>query len=47
LWSGEVLKPQSKSAVAIDRLNKMILKDKKVQSVMLPLRDGVNVVRKI
>jgi caffeoyl-CoA O-methyltransferase len=47
LWSGEVLNPQSKSAKAIDRLNKMILKDKKVESVMLPLRDGVNVVRKI
>jgi caffeoyl-CoA O-methyltransferase len=47
LWSGEVLKPESKSARAIDRLNKMILKDKKVESVMLPLRDGVNVVRKI
>lgn len=47
LWSGEVLDPQSKSAKAIDRLNKMILKDKKVESVMLPVRDGINIVRKI
>ncbi len=47
LWSGEVLDPQSKSAKAIDRLNKMILKDKKVESVMLPVRDGINIVLKI
>lgn len=47
LWSGEVLSPKSKSALAIDKLNQMILKDKKVESVMLPVRDGVNVVRKI
>lgn len=46
LWGGEVLRPETEKSRAIHRLNKMIRDDKEVDQVMLPLRDGVTVVRK-
>ena len=46
LWSGEVLKPRSDQAKAIAALNQKIAKDKRVEAVLLPLRDGLTVVRK-
>lgn len=45
-WSGEVLNSKSDKARAIDELNKMIRDDNTVEQVMLPVRDGVTVLRK-
>lgn len=45
-WRGEVLDSESDKARAIDRLNKMIRNDDSVEQVMLPVRDGVTVLRK-
>ncbi|WP_445666309.1 O-methyltransferase [Fodinibius sp. AD559] len=45
-WSGEVLDSESDKARAIDELNKMIRNDNFVEQVMLPVRDGVTVLRK-
>lgn len=47
LWSGEVLDPRNEKAQAIDRLNKMIAEDESVEQVMLRVRDGITLVRKI
>ncbi len=46
LWSGEVLKPNNEQAEAIHQLNEMIAKDSRVEQVMLPVRDGITIVRK-
>lgn len=46
LWSGEVLNPQNEKAKAIDRMNKMIAEDERVEQVMLTVRDGLTLVRK-
>lgn len=45
-WSGEVLNPESNKARAIDELNTIIRDDDSVEQVMLPVRDGVTVLRK-
>lgn len=45
LWGGEVLKPENRKAEAIHRLNEMIRDDEEVEQLMLPLRDGVTIVR--
>lgn len=45
LWGGEVLDPQSEKAKAIHQLNEMIRDDSGVRQVMLPVRDGLTVVR--
>ena len=47
LWDGEVVKPDNDIAKAIDALNQKIIQDKRVENVLLPVRDGVNVVRRI
>ncbi|QPJ63883.1 MAG: methyltransferase [Candidatus Nitrohelix vancouverensis] len=46
LWSGRVLKPSDESDHAINDFNKAIVKDKRVDKVMLTLRDGVYLLRK-
>lgn len=46
LWGGEVIHPTDEKSRAIHKLNKMIRDDKEVDQVMVPLRDGVTVVRK-
>lgn len=46
LWEGKVLDPQGVKAKAIDQLNKRIAKDDSVEQVLLPVRDGVTIVRK-
>ncbi|HET6527684.1 MAG TPA: class I SAM-dependent methyltransferase [Balneolaceae bacterium] len=46
LWSGEVLDPQDEKARAIDKLNKTIAEDERVEQVMLTVRDGLTLVRK-
>lgn len=46
LWGGEVIAAASDKAKAIDQLNKMIAGDDSVEQVMLPVRDGLTIVRK-
>jgi caffeoyl-CoA O-methyltransferase len=46
LWNGKVLKPGDAESRAIDALNKRIVKDDRVENVLLAVRDGVQVVRK-
>ena len=49
LWDGKVCMdplPQDKQTVGIARFNDMISADPRVESGILPLRDGLNVIRK-
>ena len=46
LWDGTVLDPEDKKAEAIAAFNKLVAEDKRVEQVLLPVRDGVNVIRK-
>lgn len=47
LWSGNVLDPKEKSDHEIVAFNKMAAADPRVELVMLPVRDGVLVARKL
>lgn len=48
LWYGNVLHPgNDRKALAIDSLNKRIKEDKRVESVLLTIRDGLHVIRKL
>jgi caffeoyl-CoA O-methyltransferase len=46
LWSGRVLNPQKPSDFAVDRFNKHVVADARVEAVMLPVRDGVTLAWK-
>ena len=46
LWSGSVLDPEDTTERAIDEFNKHVYKDKRVEVVMLPIRDGVTLAWK-
>lgn len=50
LWSGKVLDPKElskdKETQAIHAFNEMVMKDDRVENVLLPIRDGLMVVRK-
>lgn len=49
LWSGKVVKPvkeNDKSTIALMEFNKKIQNDSRVENVLLPLRDGVMMIRK-
>jgi len=46
LWSGRVLAPKKKTDRAVVRFNKHVRRNPRVECVMLPLRDGVSLVRK-
>ena len=48
LWSGKVLdqKKIDQSTVIIDSFNQMVNKDQRVEKVILPVRDGLFVIRK-
>ncbi|MGM0545742.1 MAG: O-methyltransferase [Bacteroidota bacterium] len=46
LWGGEVLDPQTEKAEAIDKMSKIVRDDEAVEQVMLPVRDGVTIIRK-
>jgi predicted O-methyltransferase YrrM len=49
LWDGKVCEdpmPQDKQTLGIARLNDMVKEDRRVESVILPLRDGLNLIRK-
>lgn len=46
LWGGKVLKDRrDDKAAAIDTLNRMVREDSKTEQLLLPLRDGVMIVR--
>lgn len=47
LWDGTVLNPEDAKAQAISAFNKKVAEDERVEQVLLPVRDGVNVIRKI
>ena len=49
LWDGKVCQdplPQDKQTLGIARFNDVVSSDPRVESVILPLRDGLNVIRK-
>ena len=49
IWDGKVCQnpmPQDKQTVGIARFNDMVSADPRVESVILPMRDGLNVIRK-
>ena len=49
LWDGKVCQdplPQDKQTLSIVRFNDMVSADPRVESVILPLRDGLNIIRK-
>ena len=49
LWDGKVCQdpmPQDKQTLGIARFNDMVSADPRVESVILPIRDGLNVIRK-
>jgi caffeoyl-CoA O-methyltransferase len=46
LWSGKVLKPEDETDRAIADFNEHVYNDKRVEVVMLPIRDGVTVAWK-
>ena len=47
LWSGAVLKPKEETDHALVAFNDLVRADRRVECVVLPLRDGVSVIRKI
>jgi predicted O-methyltransferase YrrM len=48
LWSGKVIDEQmDKKTKLIDAFNKKIKDDARVENVILPIRDGINLIRKI
>ncbi len=46
LWSGKVLDPRDEDSRAIAELNDRIQGDDRVENVLLPIRDGLTMVRK-
>lgn len=47
LWSGRVLNPREKSDFEISDFNRHALSDPRVELVMLPMRDGILLARKL
>ena len=48
LWSGKVIEEKKdKDTLAIDGYNKKVMADKRVETFILPLRDGLNIARKL
>lgn len=47
LWSGRVLAPADASTQAIHSLNETICKDRRVEAVLLTIRDGIQLIRKL
>ena len=48
LWSGKVLdKNQDKETIALSEYNQLIHNDKKVENILLPIRDGLMICKKI
>ena len=48
LWSGKVIEEnKDEETMALDKYNKKVFSDKRVETVLLPVRDGLNISRKI
>lgn len=48
LWSGKVVEPKpDKDTVAIREFNRKIQQDDRVENVLLPIRDGIMMIRKL
>ena len=48
LWSGKILSEKmDKDTLAINAFNKKIKADSRVEKMILPLRDGLSLIRKI
>ena len=46
LWSGKVTDPQDQESEAIHQLNQMAVNHPETECVMLPIRDGILLIRK-
>jgi caffeoyl-CoA O-methyltransferase len=46
LWSGDVLDPKDETDRAIVEFNRHVYNDKRVEAVMLPIRDGLTLAWK-
>jgi caffeoyl-CoA O-methyltransferase len=46
LWYGRVLSPEDEESRAIVSFNRIVKRDERVEKVMLPVRDGVYLIRK-
>lgn len=46
LWDGTVLAPQDNKAEALAEFNQKVAEDPRVEQVLLPVRDGVSIIRK-
>jgi len=49
LWDGKVLKqvePNDKQTIAVMQFNDSIAQDQRIEKVLLPIRDGLTVIRK-
>jgi caffeoyl-CoA O-methyltransferase len=44
---GRTLNPEDEAARVIDRLNKSLAEDSRVENVFLTIRDGLQLVRKL
>jgi caffeoyl-CoA O-methyltransferase len=47
LWSGRILDPQDEASRAIHELNERVHEDPRVEHVLLTIRDGVLIGRKL
>ena len=50
LWDGKVAldpMPQDRQTLGIDNFNRRVASDPRVESVIIPLRDGLNLIRKL
>lgn len=47
LWRGEVLDPQDKRAKALDDFNKYLNQRGDLETLILPIRHGINIIRKV
>lgn len=47
LWSGRVVVPKNKTDRSVVKFNKHVQRDARVECVLLPVRDGVSLIRKL
>ncbi|QIW10039.1 class I SAM-dependent methyltransferase [Francisella sp. LA112445] len=47
LWRAEVLDPQDKRAKALDEFNKYVSQRDDLETLVLPIRHGINIIRKV
>ena len=49
IWDGKVLdkKKPDRETAGIKKFNEMVLADKRVENLLLPVRDGIMIIRKI